>query len=273
MKILTDLSPAWEQERTLLEQRLAQDKIRCVKIRREESHRTAGMLQDDAEAIPFSSTECFVLTDSEETGRQLTRAKIPWAGCGKERWFEGAVLVLESLEGIDGRFLFEWMCRAQGRPAPIAQTERLKIREITKSDTDDLIRIYRQSDPGSSGADSQRSDPAADAACTRPGADVFTEEGLAAYIRTAYRLQGYGLWSVLYEGQVIGCCGFAPCAAGALELQYMTDTAYQRQGFGTEMCRAAIDYAKERLGITDIRVQISPENTASLALAGKLGIR
>ncbi|MCD7745566.1 MAG: GNAT family N-acetyltransferase [Lachnospiraceae bacterium] len=56
-----------------------------------------------------------------------------------------------------------------------------------------------------------------------------------------------------------------------LEMQYMLDFAYHRQGFGTEMCRAALTYARERLGADEVRLKIREENHASLALAGELG--
>lgn len=117
----------------------------------------------------------------------------------------------------------------------------------------------------------------------------FSEDRLHAYIRTAYRLQGFGLWSVLYQGKVIGCCGYEPWSGFrrpessdapafaddhfALEMQYMLDPAYQRMGFGTEMCRASIRYAYERLGVDEIWLRIRRENQGSQALAKKLGFR
>ncbi|MCD7954492.1 MAG: GNAT family N-acetyltransferase [Lachnospiraceae bacterium] len=305
-------------------------------------------------------------------------------------WFDGAALVLEGFEEVDARYLEEWMLRAQGLPAVIARTERLEIREMTEQDLPELIHIGNES-----GAVENLS----------ANADVFSEERLSSYIKTAYRLQGYGLWSVLYEGKLIGCCGFAPWDFGmatqkdfaesgrrtaseegsaesgqltaaredsaesgqlaaaredpaesgqltaakgdsaesghmkaaalymtfrldlrrglegaerflpgtglpatglpgtgipdgqdlsepqntrelpepktqeapemvrsrnALELQYMLDCAYRRQGFGTEMCRAALAYAYERLDADEIYLRIQPDNQASRALAKKL---
>ncbi len=247
MKILTVLSPSWDGELSLLEQQLRPDGILLERI---SPDALSALLKTQQAAC---SADIFVLTDRESVGRVLTRARIPWAGCGREVWFEGAVLVLESLEGIDGNYLKEWMRREQGKPVTIAKTEGLTIREILEEDFDDLIRICRQTGAGG------RSSP-------------LTREILRAYIDTAYRLQGYGLWSVLYGETLIGSCGFAPAPAGALELQYMLDPAYQGQGFGTKMCRAALEYARERLHAKDICVRISPGNAASLALARKLNV-
>ena len=74
---------------------------------------------------------------------------------------------------------------------------------------------------------------------------------------------------------VIGCCGFSALEERPdmqksiedgedaqdqenpviLELQYMLDEAYRRQGYGTEMCRAAIAYAYEQLEADEIMVR------------------
>ncbi len=240
-QVLLDLSPAWDGEAALLERSLMEDGIICA---RASQNPVAG-----------SKAGTILLTDSLRTAHEAKAHGMPCFGCTKEGdWFEDTFLVLESLEGIDGTYLEEWMLRARGLPARIAHTERLAIREIKEEDFEDLIRIYRQQDVSD-----------------REGEDIFTPEGLRAYIRTAYRLQGFGLWSVLYRGKVIGCCGFTP-SASALELQYIVDEAYRRQGFGTEMCLAAISYAEKRLDAKKIVARILPGNKASLALAGKLGL-
>ncbi|MCD7736789.1 MAG: GNAT family N-acetyltransferase [Lachnospiraceae bacterium] len=104
------------------------------------------------------------------------------------------------------------MLRSQGRPAVIARTKRLTIREMTETDLDELVRIGGQSlsrtaGQAEHGCDcSDRNETACDTAT-----ELFSEERLRAYRRTAYRLQGFGLWSVLCQDRVIGCCGFEPC--------------------------------------------------------------
>ncbi len=270
MKILFELAPAWDGELALLREQLKQEGIPCQRMPQDETAAEKAVHQE----------RTLVLTDRAETGRKLARQGIPYVGCVKEAWFEGAALVLESLEGIDGRYLEEWMQRLQGLPARIACTKRLVIREIAEGDMEALIRIFGQQEEAD-----------------RAGTEIFTEEGLLAYMRTAYRLQGYGLWSVLHQGEIIGCCGFAPFEPAAdrtadgignsqvsgslsfegaggssiLELQYMVGAAYRRQGFGTEMCQAALAYARERLNVKEVWVRIRRGNTASLALAKKLG--
>lgn len=102
---------------------------------------------------------------------------------------------------------------------------------------------------------------------------------------------------------VIGCCGFSElnenlesvvqaeqpvygtlCTdsehlnfSGAfgpvLELQYMLDEAYRRQGYGTEMCRAAIAYAYEYLEANEIWVRVRSDYPEALSFARALGFR
>ncbi len=250
-RVLLDLGPVWSDESADFRKRFSGEKISVEPYTGRPVFRKNVFKKGD-----------LVLTDCTERGEELSRLGIPFFGCSKEKaWFNGAVLVLQSLDGIDKRYLEEWYARAMGQPASITRTKRLVIREISRGDIDDLIRISRQT------AD----------------AEGFTEEGLLSYIKTAYRLQGYGLWSVLFQGKVIGCCGFAPADGedpetgtdkgtdSVLEMQYMIDSDSQRAEFGTEMCRAAMGYAYDRLEAAEILVRIRKDNAASLALAKKLG--
>jgi len=296
--VIFDLQPDWEKEARMLAGSLEKDGVFCT-----------DLTQEIRESAKSDRRGTVVLTDSAPRGKELARMGIVYFGCshiGKSdfensdsSWFDGAALVLESFEEVDARYLEEWMLRAQGRPAVIAKTDCLEIREMAEQDRPDLVRIGR-GNPGS--------------AFTAADVDVdgFSQERFSSYINTAYRLQGFGLWSVLYQGRVIGCCGFAPwdgaadgvasenagqkkednghmAAAAApvtymlclqtskmnhskiaLELQYMLDGAYQRQGFGSRMCRMALEYARDRLDAEEIYLRIRPDNQASIALAKKL---
>lgn len=282
-QVFFDLGKEWEKEAKTLRERLRAEGISCAVL-----ERSGADLQWSLKTAPFCKREAVVLTDSPAAGKRLSQEGMVYFGCQRKGnvWFEGAALVLEGFEEVDARYLEEWLCRAQGRPARIARTERLQIREMEERDLPELVRIGKQEN-----------------GLALLNEDAFTPERLRSYIATAYRLQGYGLWSVLYAGKVIGCCGFAPyeeyntreqiwvyrmCrdADGGgrtvqerktdgqiLELQYMLDAAYRRQGFGTEMCQAALQYADERLGADTICLRIRPDNAASQALAQKLGFQ
>lgn len=92
---------------------------------------------------------------------------------------------------------------------------------------------------------------------------------------------------------VIGCCGFSALDERPdmqksiedgedaqdqenpviLELQYMLDEAYRRQGYGTEMCRAAIAYAYEQLEADEIMVRVRSDYQEAISFARSIGFR
>lgn len=58
-----------------------------------------------------------------------------------------------------------------------------------------------------------------------------------------------------------------------LELQYMLDEAQRRKGYGTEMCRAALDYGYQWLEAEAVWVRVKKENTVGVKFAQSLGFR
>lgn len=92
---------------------------------------------------------------------------------------------------------------------------------------------------------------------------------------------------------VIGCCGFSALDERPdmqksiedgedaqdqenpviLELQYMLDEAYRRQGYGTEMCRVAIAYAYEQLEADEIMVRVRSDYQEAISFARSIGFR
>lgn len=142
-------------------------------------------------------------------------------------------------------------------------TKRLLIREITLDDVDALYRIY------------------SDERVTRyiPGLQKDPQEErrmTKAYIESAYAFYGFGLWAVFESstGRLIGRVGLTPrqmedCCV--LELGYVIDAGHWRQGYAAEACEAAIRYAQEELDCEELSAFIRVENTASIALAEKLG--
>ena len=144
-------------------------------------------------------------------------------------------------------------------------TKRLLIREITLDDVDALYGIY------------------GDERVTRyiPGLQKDPQEErrmTKAYIESAYAFYGFGLWAVFERstGRLIGRVGLTPrqmddCCV--LELGYVIDAGHWRQGYAAEACEAAIRYAQEELDCEELSAFIRVENTASIALAEKLGFQ
>jgi RimJ/RimL family protein N-acetyltransferase len=89
-----------------------------------------------------------------------------------------------------------------------------------------------------------------------------------------WALRGYGAWAVeeRVSGALIGRIGFInPAEWPALELGYMLGKAYWGRGFATEGCRAALDWGFGSAGFERVISLIDPTNTASIAVATRLG--
>lgn len=165
----------------------------------------------------------------------------------------GCRILLEGFEEIDREFLEQVHTRALGLPVTIAETARLRIREMTLADL-----------------------PALNALCRENGYDEMGEEEAKAYIKYMYGLYQCGMWVVLEKesGRIIGRAGFGIAdylPEAELDLGYLIDTPYRRQGYGEEACRAALDYGRDWLELQRISAYVEEENTASRSLLTKLG--
>ena len=180
---------------------------------------------------------CIGYLDPETPGQKL-------AGCQ---------ILLEGFEEIDRKFLEQVHTRALGLPVTIGETARLQIREMTISDL-----------------------PALNALCRRNGQEEMGEEEAQAYIAYMYGLYQCGMWLVLEKegGKVIGRCGFGVADYlnfSELDLGYLIDGAYRRQGYAEEACRAVLAYGKETLDLPGLSAYAEEKNTASRTLLEKLG--
>jgi len=224
-----------------------------------------------------------VLTDDRELAEQISEPGIACIGVAGEcvAFFNGADLVVEEPEKLELQDLEKYLQRYHGLPVTIARTKRLTLREMIVDDWQVLNRIDHQSGMEKARQDAEET-------------DSFEKSRLESYIGSQYRLYGYGLWSVVLDKEcVIGCCGFSALDGGSdiqkgigdgedaqdqevpviLELQYMLDEAYRRQGYGTEMCRAAIAYAYEHLEADEIMVRVRSDYQEAISFAWSIGFR
>lgn len=224
-----------------------------------------------------------VLTDDRELAEQISEPGIACIGVAGEcdAFFSGADLVVEEPEKLELQDLEEYLQRYHGLPVTIARTKRLTLREMIVDDWQVLNRIDHQSGMEKARQDAEET-------------DSFEKSRLESYIGSQYRLYGYGLWSVVLDKEcVIGCCGFSALDERPdmqksiedgedaqdqenpviLELQYMLDEAYRRQGYGTEMCRAAIAYAYEQLEADEIMVRVRSDYQEAISFARSIGFR
>lgn len=92
----------------------------------------------------------------------------------------------------------------------------------------------------------------------------------------AWHLQGFAMFSVIEKasGRWIGRVGpWMPDGWPGAEVGWGIARAYCGRGYATEAATAAIDWAFDALGWTDVIHVIDADNTASQAVARKLGSR
>ena len=92
----------------------------------------------------------------------------------------------------------------------------------------------------------------------------------------AWVLQGFAMFSVVEKssGRWMGQAGpWCPDGWPGTEVGYSFHMDARGKGYATEACAAAMDYAFDILGWDEVIHSISPENTASQAVAQRLGSR
>jgi RimJ/RimL family protein N-acetyltransferase len=171
---------------------------------------------------------------------------------------------------------------------PELRTERLVIRPFVHEDLDAVFRLY----------DVELAD-----------ASMGNEGSQPREVRKEWlewTLQGYGQLSHLYQppygdraivlastGVLIGACGLVPCldeydripglgateapptgrASAEVGLSYAVSPAHQGRGYATEAARALVDYAFTSLRLARIIATTSRDNTASITVMRRLGMR
>lgn len=172
--------------------------------------------------------------------------------------FDGVRYLIEDISGLDAPFCELAFCRAHQLPYTVLETERCLVREITTEDVTRLYEIY--------------ADPAITSYIEALYADETAERSyIRDYIDNVYGFFGYGMWIVINkaDGQLIGRAGIEPKEDFA-ELGYVIAREYQNQGYATEVCRAILTYAADRLGLPEVYVRVQKENAASLRICEKL---
>ena len=145
-------------------------------------------------------------------------------------------------------------------PTVIAQTERLRLRELTLDDVDGLLGVL--------------GDPVAMEHYPAPK----TRDETAAWIawaRASYEEHGFGLWAVerLADGAFLGDCGpmLQPVEGKTVpEVGYHIVPPQWGRGYATEAARACRDLVLGRFGFDWVVSIVAPENLASRRVAEKV---
>ena len=144
----------------------------------------------------------------------------------------------------------------------VLETERLRLREMTWGDADNLLGIF--------------ADPEAMRHYPSTKARRETEAWIAWNVR-GYREHGIGLWIAEFKdtGLFAGQCGLVAQEVEGrreVEIGYLFLRRHWGQGLATEAARACRDYGFERLGRSRLISIITPANRASRRVAEKTGL-
>ncbi|MBR1691885.1 MAG: GNAT family N-acetyltransferase [Lachnospiraceae bacterium] len=225
------------------------------------------MLTEPAQLSSYDRETSLLLTDQEPFLHAAHAESIPFVMYLHEDsqsfHFPYAAYAVTSLIELPMSYLQHVYERFFQIPWQIVQTERCLLREMTPDDVDALYEIYQ------------------DKSISRYMEDLYEDrelelEYMQSYIENMYGFYGFGMWMVerLSDGKPLGRAGLNIREGYAdPELGYVIRTDEQRKGYGFEICRAIIDYARDELDAKALNAFIHPENTASIRLCTKLGFK
>lgn len=146
----------------------------------------------------------------------------------------------------------------------ILETERLKIREVDKTDADFILDLLNQPSFIKNIGDR----------------NVRTIEESREFIenrfRASYEANGFGLYTVELKenGAKIGICGFVKRDfLPEADLGFALLPQYERRGYAFESASEMMKYGREKLGFETVLAITSLHNQASAKLLKKLGFR
>lgn len=208
-----------------------------------------------------TAAQTVVVTDSQRIVSLAIGMGLPCIGieAGADRL--SAPFIFEDPGQIDEAAVEMAYCRFHGLPLIIAQTARLRIREMTEAD----IRLTLE-----------WAAEAAEAFCGE-----VTKAHWQRQIDTVYPLLGYGIWLIEAKAgrktadnerqkqwQPIGLVGFG--AEEIPSLGFFVCQQWRCLGMAFEAAEAAIAYMQEQ-GYRQLVCEIDKRNVASQRLAAKLG--
>ena len=198
-------------------------------------------IQIDGKNVPVTiSDEREALLAADAAGRAIIGI---WAPGSDSTAVPGCLYLAEDPADVTDDLLVRAASRKFRIPLTIAGTPRLRIREFSDAD------------------------PLEEPSCWDCG--VFSDrEKRHAYIENQYRFAECGLWALVLRegGEIIGKAGIT-----GRELGYHIYPSFRGNGYALEACRAILEYADAVMGLDEVLLRVADENSASRALAQKLG--
>jgi RimJ/RimL family protein N-acetyltransferase len=146
----------------------------------------------------------------------------------------------------------------------ILETERLRLREFTLTDTDFIVALLNS--PGWLKYIGDR--------------NVRTTEQATEYLRNnlmkSYEVNGYGLWVVEKkgDGQAIGSCGIINRETlDTPDIGFAFLPEHNGFGYAYECAVATMAFAKQQLNIPKMGAIVVPYNDRSIKLIKKIGLQ
>lgn len=145
----------------------------------------------------------------------------------------------------------------------ILETERLKLRELTRDDLEDLHAVL--------------SDPIAMKYYPRPFTVDMTRDWIDWSLRN-YAEHGFGLWAMILkeEDRLVGDCGLTiqlVDGVDEIEIGYHLLRACWGRGLATEAAIGCRDYVFDVLGRNRVISWMGPENVPSRRVAERVGMK
>jgi RimJ/RimL family protein N-acetyltransferase len=149
----------------------------------------------------------------------------------------------------------------------ILETERLLFRRLVIDDLDALFALYSDKETR------QYFPDGTDGTLTY----AETKEELEWFLNGHPKHPELGLWATIHKAsqQFIGRCGLLPWTLegrAEVEVAYLLDKRYWRQGLGTEAAQAILQYGFEQLHLSRLICMVDPDNQASAKVATHIGM-
>jgi len=142
---------------------------------------------------------------------------------------------------------------------PLIETERLRLRAVTMADLDELVRL--------------QADPLVTRFMGSP-----SREWLTRWLRSSdeeWEERGHGRLAIVEQegASFLGRTGLKYWSQfEETEIGWALHAEARGQGYATEAARAVLDWAADRFDAPYFTAMIRPDNTASIAVAERLGM-